>query len=142
MLEIKNITKTFNPGTITIDGVDITSMPEYKRAKFLGRVFQDPMMGTAASMQIDENFALAHRRARPENGGKGSGDHRPQRARKRKSSPSTTFSNCSSRRAARNSPATAQCFPEKYHKAKINPSKPPVTKKIDGRLLIGFAGST
>ena len=111
MLEIKNITKTFNPGTvnekvalrnlsvtlndgdfvtviggngagkstmlnaiagvwkpdcgtITIDGVDITDMPEYKRAKFLGRVFQDPMMGTAADMQIDENLALANRRGK------------------------------------------------------------------------------
>ncbi|MBQ8641896.1 MAG: ABC transporter ATP-binding protein [Clostridia bacterium] len=111
MLEIKNITKTFNPGTInekvalnglnltlkdgdfvtviggngagkstmlnaiagvwkpdfgtiTIDGEDITHMPEYKRAKFLGRVFQDPMMGTAAGMQIDENLALAKRRGK------------------------------------------------------------------------------
>lgn len=111
MLEIKNITKTFNPGTVNekvalndlsltlkdgdfvtviggngagkstmlnavagvwkpdcgsiiIDGVDITSMPEYKRAKFLGRVFQDPMMGTAADMQIDENLALANRRGK------------------------------------------------------------------------------
>jgi len=111
MLEIKNITKTFNPGTvnekvalrdmsltlndgdfvtviggngagkstmlnaisgvwkpdcgsIVIDGVDITHMPEYKRAKFLGRVFQDPMMGTAADMQIDENLALAKRRGK------------------------------------------------------------------------------
>ncbi|MBE6574779.1 MAG: ABC transporter ATP-binding protein [Ruminococcaceae bacterium] len=109
MLEIKNLTKTFNPGTVNekvalrdisltlkdgdfvtviggngagkstllnaisgvwkpdcghiiIDGVDITAMPEYKRAKFLGRVFQDPMMGTAADMQIDENLALAKRR--------------------------------------------------------------------------------
>ena len=111
MLEIKNITKTFNPGTVNekvalndlcltlkdgdfvtviggngagkstmlnaisgvwkpdcgniiIDGVDVTSMPEYKRAKFLGRVFQDPMMGTAADMQIDENLALAQRRGK------------------------------------------------------------------------------
>lgn len=111
MLEIKNITKTFNPGTvnekvalndlsltlkdgdfvtviggngagkstllnaiagtwkpdcgsIVIDGMDITDMPEYKRAKFLGRVFQDPMMGTAADMQIDENLALANRRGK------------------------------------------------------------------------------
>jgi len=111
MLEIKNITKTFNPGTvnekvalnnlsltlddgdfvtviggngagkstmlnaisgvwkldegsIVIDGVDITHMPEYKRARFLGRVFQDPMMGTAAGMQIDENLALANRRGK------------------------------------------------------------------------------
>lgn len=111
MLEIKNITKIFNPGTvnekvalhnlsltlkdgdfvtviggngagkstllnavagvwkpdagsIVIDGVDITDMPEFKRAKFLGRVFQDPMMGTAADMQIDENLALAKRRGK------------------------------------------------------------------------------
>lgn len=109
MLEIKNITKTFNPGTvnekialnglnltlndgdfvtviggngagkstmlnaiagvwkpdcgsIVIDNEDITNMPEYRRAKFLGRVFQDPMMGTAAGMQIIENLALANRR--------------------------------------------------------------------------------
>ncbi len=111
MLEIKNVSKTFNPGTvnekvalhdlsltlkdgdfvtviggngagkstllnaiagvwkpdtgsIVIDGVDITNVPEYKRAKFLGRVFQDPMMGTAADMQIDENLALANRRGK------------------------------------------------------------------------------
>lgn len=111
MLEIKNVKKTFNPGTINekvalngvdltlndgdfvtviggngagkstllnavagvfptdsgnivIDGVDVTSFPEYKRAKFLGRVFQDPMMGTAADMQIDENLALARRRGK------------------------------------------------------------------------------
>lgn len=49
-------------GSITIDGVNVTKMPEYKRAKFLGRVFQDPMMGTAATMGIDENLALAARR--------------------------------------------------------------------------------
>lgn len=49
-------------GSIEIDGVDVTSYPEYKRAQFLGRVFQDPMMGTAATMQIDENLALAKRR--------------------------------------------------------------------------------
>ena len=111
MLEIKNITKTFNPGTvnekvalndlsltlkdgdfvtviggngagkstllnaisgvwkpdcgtITIDGHDITGMPEHKRAKFLGRVFQDPLMGTAAGMMIEENLALANRRGK------------------------------------------------------------------------------
>ncbi len=111
MLEIKNITKTFNIGTvnekvalndlsltindgdfvtviggngagkstllnaiagvwkpdcgnIVIDDVDVTNMPEYKRASFLGRVFQDPMMGTAADMQIDENLALAKRRGK------------------------------------------------------------------------------
>lgn len=111
MLELKNITKTFNPGTINekvalsdvsltlndgdfvtviggngagkstllnavagvwkpdsgkifIDGTDITDIPEYKRAKFLGRVFQDPRMGTAADMQIEENLALAARRGK------------------------------------------------------------------------------
>jgi putative ABC transport system ATP-binding protein len=111
MLEIKNIHKTFNPGTInekvaldgvsislqegdfvtiiggngagksttlnaiagvwpvdegsiTIDGIDVTGLPEYKRAKYLGRVFQDPMTGTAATMQIDENLALASRRGK------------------------------------------------------------------------------
>ncbi len=109
MLEIKNIYKTFNPGTINekvalnnlsltlndgdfvtviggngagkstmlnaisgvwkvddgsilIDGIDVTQMPEHKRAKFLGRVFQDPMLGTAADMSIQENMALALRR--------------------------------------------------------------------------------
>ena len=112
MLELKNISKTFNPGTInaktalsglnltlndgdfvtviggngagkstmlniiagtypvdsgsiTLAGKDITRLPEHKRAKYLGRVFQDPMMGTAATMQIEENLALAARRGRP-----------------------------------------------------------------------------
>ncbi|MBQ2995835.1 MAG: ABC transporter ATP-binding protein [Oscillibacter sp.] len=111
MLDIKNIYKTFNPGTvnqktalngvslhlapgdfvtviggngagkstllnavagvwkvdsgsISIDGVDLTHMPEHKRAKYIGRVFQDPMMGTAATMQIEENLALAARRGK------------------------------------------------------------------------------
>ena len=49
-------------GSITIDGKNITSLPEYKRAAFIGRVFQDPMMGTAATMGIEENLALAYRR--------------------------------------------------------------------------------
>lgn len=49
-------------GEILIDGQDVTSLAEYKRAKFLGRVFQDPMTGTAATMQIQENLALALRR--------------------------------------------------------------------------------
>jgi len=49
-------------GSILIDDVDVTKMPEHKRARFLGRVFQDPMMGTAATMGIDENLALAARR--------------------------------------------------------------------------------
>ena len=109
MLELKNIRKTFNPGTVNaktaldhldltlhdgdfvtviggngagkstmlnaiagsfpvdsgtilIDGSDVTNLPEHKRAAFLGRVFQDPMMGTAPTMQIEENLALAARR--------------------------------------------------------------------------------
>ena len=49
-------------GTIQLGGIDITQLPEYKRAKYIGRVFQDPMMGTAANMQIEENLALAARR--------------------------------------------------------------------------------
>lgn len=111
MLEIKNIYKTFNPGTINqkvalnnlnlklndgdfvtviggngagkstmlnaisgvwkpdagqilIDSVDVTKMPEHKRARFLGRVFQDPMLGTAPDMSIQENMALAYRRGK------------------------------------------------------------------------------
>ena len=109
MLEVNNIYKTFNPGTVNeklaldglslklkegdfvtviggngagkstllnalagvwfvdegqiiIDGKDVTKVPEHKRAAYLGRVFQDPMMGTAADMQIDENLAMAKRR--------------------------------------------------------------------------------
>ena len=49
-------------GNIFIDGVDVTKLPEHKRAAYLGRVFQDPMTGTAANMQIQENLALASRR--------------------------------------------------------------------------------
>ena len=82
MLEIKEIWKTFNAGTVNekqalrgisltlndgdfctvIGGTDVTRLPEFKRAKFIGRVFQDPMMGTAPTMQIVENLALAARR--------------------------------------------------------------------------------
>ena len=109
MLELQNIYKTFNPGTVNekralngvslklndgdfvtviggngagkstmlnaiagvwsidegkilIDGVDVTKLSEHKRAKYLGRVFQDPMTGTAATMEIQENLALAQRR--------------------------------------------------------------------------------
>ena len=114
MLEIKNISKTFNAGTINekralrdvsltlndgdfvtviggngagkstmlnaiagtfpldegsivIDGVDITRHPEHKRAKYIGRVFQDPMTGTAADMWIEENMAIAMRRGKSRN---------------------------------------------------------------------------
>ena len=49
-------------GSIMIDGIDATRLSEYKRAKYLGRVFQDPMTGTAATMEIEENLALALRR--------------------------------------------------------------------------------
>ncbi len=49
-------------GSILIDGTDVTDLPEYRRAALLGRVFQDPMMGTAPTMSIEENLALAVRR--------------------------------------------------------------------------------
>ena len=111
MLKITNVTKTFNPGTITekkallgidltledgdfvtviggngagkstllnliagvhscdtgkieLNGINMTNMPEYRRAKYLGRVFQDPMLGTAANMEIEENLAMAFRRGK------------------------------------------------------------------------------
>lgn len=51
-------------GQIIIDGTDVTRLPEHKRAVFLGRVFQDPMTGTAATMGIEENLALAKRRGK------------------------------------------------------------------------------
>ena len=51
-------------GSITIGGVDVTRLPDHKRARYIGRVFQDPMMGTAATMQIEENLALAARRGK------------------------------------------------------------------------------
>ena len=51
-------------GSIIIDGTDVTHLPEYKRAPFIGRVFQDPMLGTAPTMQIEENLALAARRGK------------------------------------------------------------------------------
>lgn len=111
MLELKNVTKIFNPGTVNektaisdlsltmndgdfvtviggngagkstmlnlvagvypvdegrilIDGIDVTRLSEYKRAKYIGRVFQDPMMGTAADMWVEENLAVADRRGK------------------------------------------------------------------------------
>lgn len=51
-------------GSIVIGGADVTHLPEFKRAQYIGRVFQDPMMGTAATMQIEENLALAMRRGK------------------------------------------------------------------------------
>ncbi len=60
------ISGVFRPdcGRVLIDGIDVTLLPEFKRAKYLGRVFQDPSMGTAADMQIEENLALAIRRGK------------------------------------------------------------------------------
>ena len=49
-------------GTIEINGTDVTRVSEYKRAKYIGRVFQDPLKGTAAGMQVEENLLLASRR--------------------------------------------------------------------------------
>ena len=57
-------TFTVDSGAIVIDGVDVTRLPEHKRAKYIGRVFQDPMRGTAAGMEIQENLALALRRGK------------------------------------------------------------------------------
>ncbi|MFC0522721.1 ABC transporter ATP-binding protein [Pontibacillus salicampi] len=58
------ISGVFQPdiGTIQIDGTDVTVMPEYKRSRLIGRVFQDPMAGTAPSMTIEENLAIAYNR--------------------------------------------------------------------------------
>ncbi len=60
------IAGVFTPdeGRVELDGIDITNLPEHKRARYLGRVFQDPMMGTAATMGIEENLALALRRGK------------------------------------------------------------------------------
>ena len=64
-------------GRITIDGKDVTRLPEHRRAAYLGRVFQDPMTGTAATMGIEENLALAARRGQRR--GLGSGITRKER---------------------------------------------------------------
>ncbi len=59
------IAGSFRPdtGTVVLDGQDITSLPDYKRSKFIGRLFQDPLRGTAPAMTIEENLALAYLRA-------------------------------------------------------------------------------
>jgi len=59
------IAGTFVPdtGTVVLDGKDITNLPDYKRSKYIGRLFQDPLKGTAPSMTIEENMALAYMRA-------------------------------------------------------------------------------
>lgn len=61
------IAGTYTPdeGEILIDNANVTKLPEYRRAKFIGRVFQDPMVGTASDMWIEENMALARRRGKP-----------------------------------------------------------------------------
>ena len=63
---LSSVAGTFMPdtGSISIDGIDVTRLPEHKRAIYLGRVFQDPMSGTAAGMNIEENLALAFRRGK------------------------------------------------------------------------------
>ena len=57
-------TFSVDSGSIVIDGVDVTRLPEHKRAQYIGRVFQDPMLGTAPNMEIEENLALAYRRGK------------------------------------------------------------------------------
>ena len=59
------IAGTFQPdsGSVILDGRDITSLPDYKRSKFIGRMFQDPLKGTAPSMTLEEYLALAYLRA-------------------------------------------------------------------------------
>ena len=61
----KAIAGTFQPdtGKILVDGADVTRMPDYKRSKFIGRMFQDPLKGTAPNMTIEENLALCYLRA-------------------------------------------------------------------------------
>ena len=63
---LSSVAGTFPPdsGSISIDGIDVTHLPEYKRAIHFGRVFQDPTSGTAANMNIEENLALAYRRGK------------------------------------------------------------------------------
>lgn len=62
MLNVVAGAYTPDDGTITIDGVDVTKLPEHKRAKYIGRVFQDPRMGTATDMWVEENMSIADRR--------------------------------------------------------------------------------
>ncbi len=64
MLNAVSGSKLPDSGKVLLDGRDITDLPEHKRAVWLGRVYQDPMMGTAAGMQIEENLALALRRGK------------------------------------------------------------------------------
>ena len=63
-VKILNGSLRFDSGKIVIGETDISKMPEHKRAKYIGRVFQDPMLGTAAGMMIEENLAIAARRGK------------------------------------------------------------------------------
>ena len=58
-------TNVITSGSISIDDVNLTKMSEHKRAKYIGRVFQEPRMGTASDMTIEENLAIAYRRGKP-----------------------------------------------------------------------------
>ncbi len=64
MLNIASGALIPDAGTITIDGIDVTNLPEYKRAKYIGRVFQDPRMGTASDMWVEENMSVAESRGK------------------------------------------------------------------------------
>ena len=64
LLNLISGTLMADSGSILLDGVELTQLPEHIRARFLGRVFQDPMMGTAADMGIEENLAMALRRGK------------------------------------------------------------------------------
>lgn len=64
MLNVISGTITPDEGNVVIDGVDITNLPEYKRAEYIGRVFQDPRMGTAADMWVEENMSVAQSRGK------------------------------------------------------------------------------
>ena len=64
MLNLISGTLIADSGSILLDGVELSGLPEHVRAQFLGRVFQDPMMGTAADMGIEENLAMAYRRGK------------------------------------------------------------------------------
>lgn len=64
LLNIISGVHTIDEGELILDGIKLTKMPEFKRAQYFGRVFQDPLMGTASSMEIEENLALAYRRGK------------------------------------------------------------------------------
>ena len=67
---------SIDSGSITIDGAEVSRMPEYKRARYLGRVFQDPMAGTAPDLTIEQNLSLALKRGKPRGLGRGTTSER------------------------------------------------------------------